>query len=796
MKAPLSWIKEFIPINISENSLSTILTDAGLEVEHIEHKDFSFEGVIVGKVIETKPHPDAQNLCIATVSDGQQNFQVVCGAPNCRKDLVTAFAPIGSALDIHSEKPFKIKKAKLRGIESYGMLCSGEELGLSSDNDGIMELDQSFKVGNNIQSYFDDPILDISLTPNLGHCFSILGLAREIKAFTNEEINLPQIHFEEDPEQSTEDNISVTIDSDAPCEQYSCRYLYDIQNSSTPSWMAKRLQQCGLKSTSLIVDTVNYVMLEMGQPMHAFDFDRLIAKKIGVKTTEKEISFTCLDGKKVTVPTGTLMIYDENTPIAIAGIMGGANTATVDTTHSILLEAAHFDGKKIRRTSKDLQVRTDSSARFEKEIDRLAIESALDRVSSLLQQYGQAKIAKDIYTTKKSSYTQKKIQGEISNIKRILGITISPNEVKELLNKIDFSYSSKDDEIYHCLAPSYRNDIETEIDIIEEVARLYGYNNIPYNTPYYSTSHIPHHPLYLMEKRLRDFMLRLGLQELLTCNLISPTQAAIIEEHSAISVMHAKSIEQSVLRPSFLPALLKNIKHNQNFGEFNFSGFEIGKLHFKDNDQFKEKAGLGIILSGNKFHPHWDIKQTTYDFFDLKGFVESLFDLLNLSKYTFVKGNLSSFHPGRQATVHTGNEQIGVIGQVHPKICNDLEIKNNVYYAQLDIEELAKLMPKKVTMTELPQYPSSQRDITLTFDTSIEMQTVLDTLENSKSKILKKVRLIDIYKSDKLGANKMNCTFRITYRDDSKTMDIKQVEKEHEKVTQLLRQKLEAFIYS
>lgn len=792
MKISLSWLKQYIDFNYTAEELSELFTLIGLEVEHIDHRKLPFEKIITAQVTETAPHPDADKLCIAQVFDGSNTHQVVCGASNCRKDLVTAFAPVGSLIE-HDGKTITIKKAKLRGVESFGMLCSAKELGISDDNSGIMDMPGT-SLGMDLKSLFEDTILDISLTPNLGHCMSTLGIAREMKVFTLSDVEFPQIYIEEDDNQLTKDLIEVSIDTDH-CYQYSARYLYDLQSNETPAWMKKILEDCGQQSINLVVDVLNYTMLEIGQPMHAFDYDRLPSKKIRIAENSDNIELKTLDGQKREIPSGTLMIYDNNEPLAVAGIIGGDNSSITESTTNILLEAAYFCPSKIRKGMKNLNLRTESSARFEKGIDQLGIELALDRASSLIQQYGKAKIAKDVSSTVKTPYKPRSIKGKLSNIERILGISLSYSQVEGLLGRIDIKCSKVSDTTYSVTPPSYRNDIHEEIDVIEEIARVHGYNNIPIKSTKYEGSNIPHDPLYLFESNVRNFLLFQNLQEFLTCDLISPKESRIGSEHEKlISVLHAKSVDQSILRSTFLPGLLTCIKRNQNQSHYNFAGFEIGKLHFKDEGKFKERSATGIILAGNTHAIHWEEKPKAWDFFHLKGKVEGLFEYLKIENLTFAKTSYETFHPGRQAKILIKDVEVGVIGEIHPQTVRDDDIKNRVLYAELNNELLLKLSPHHYKMKSLPVYPAMERDLTFTFTNELVIDHLFKEIKSAKTAFLEDFQLIDIYKSKEIGKKVFNATLRFRYRDSSKTLKQEIVDQELETLVSHLKTALASFI--
>ncbi len=404
MKLPLSWIKEFIDLEKGPKELAHILTMAGLEVDSVEDAALSYRGIFVAEVIETKPHPNAEKLCIATVNDGNDNYQVVCGAPNCRPGLRTAFAPIGAKLCLNKDKPFTIKKSKIRDIESFGMLCSKEELQLAKKSDGIVEFSDEYPIGKDLKDIFGDIIFEISLTPNLGHCTSVLGIAREIAAATKKPVSPPDTSLIEDLEEDIHAITNVTIESKEFCSRYSCRVVKGVTIGPSPLWLQQRLSHSGIRSINNIVDITNLVLLEFGHPLHAFDYDKLEGHKVIIKTAVKGDTFTTLDGEEHTLDEDKLLICDEEKAIALAGVMGGLNSEVTDLTKNVLIESAYFDPNNIRRTSKHLNLSTESSRRFERGTDYHNVIRALNRAAKLMQELGGGKIAKGVIDIKKSNF--------------------------------------------------------------------------------------------------------------------------------------------------------------------------------------------------------------------------------------------------------------------------------------------------------------------------------------------------------------------------------------------------------
>jgi len=803
MLVPLSWLKKHLDLTPQQQSTLTpekiaeVLTLAGLEVDKVEATQLGFEGVVVAKVLEATQHPEAERLRVAKVTDGTSTFQIVCGAPNCREGLVTALAKIGATLKTESGETFKIKKSKLRGIESEGMLCSEGELGLSQEGEGIIELNGEHKLGTKLEELYGDTVFEISLTPNLGHCLSIKGIARELSSLLNLKLASHPSDVLESDKISTKDKISVSIENPEHCYTYSCRYIENVEVGPSPKWLVDRLTACGLRSINNIVDVTNYIMMEYGQPLHAFDFDKIEGKTLFIKAALEPISIETLDEISRTIPTGTLLITDESKPLALAGIMGGKSSSITSETKNIILESAHFDPSLIRRSMKALNLRSDSSSRFEKGIDALGVIKALNRAAALIADVSNGIVAKDPIIEMARPYSAKKITCRLSKINSVLGTHLSISEVETIFHRLRMEVTTEGEKgVFHLTIPSYRNDIKEEIDLVEEVARIYGYNNIAFPETVCKPSDLDHSPLYLMEKTLRSCLISQGLQEMLTCDLISPKLASLSLENPSfesalIHVMQPSSIDQSILRPSMATGLLQAVKHNFDHQNFSISAFEIGLIHYKLSETFVETPSIGIVLTGDKKPLFWGEKTQKVDIFDLKGLIENLLDgvFINNTEYqpSFIKG----LHPGRQGMIKGEHGILGFFGELHPSVTKALDLDSKVYFAQLDILELMKHQPKARLLKPLPIYPGTERDWTATFKKETTMHQILSTLRSLSSRLLKETFLLDIYTSEKLGNDKKNVTLRFIYRDDQKTLSLEAVEKEHARLLAQAKQKLQ-----
>lgn len=800
MKLPLSWLKEFVDINLPIEKIGHLLTLAGLEVERIEKSPLPFEGIIAAKVLKTEPHKDAEKLVVATVSDGNEELQIVCGAPNCRPGLITALAPIGSKLFSPDGKLFKIKKTKLRGVHSFGMLCSGKELGLSDDHEGLIALGETVPLGTDLSTLFGDTVLDLFLTPNLGHCMSVLGIARELAAHMNVRVKEKSCPVKETGPQISK-SVAVKIEDSKRCLSYNCRLIKDISVAPSPKWLKERLEHCGIRSVNNVVDSTNYVMLEVGQPLHAFSWEKVGGKTLFIKTFEQEKVLKTLDEKTVKAPANTLFICDGNGPLAVAGVMGGKESEVTEHTKHILLESAHFCPTAVRKASKTLGLRTESSSRFEKGIDPEGVIKALDQAAMLIKKLAGGEVLAGIASETAKVFKPKVIAARLSKIEKLLGISIPLNEAETFLKRLEMQVVRNEDnpDIFKVTPPSYRSDITSEIDLIEEIAKLYGYNNIPRKRAHYVGSALPHTPLFEMERELRSRLIAEGLQEFITCDLISPKLSLTTREKKEpkgdeIVVLRPSSVDQSILRTSLLPGLLESVKKNFDQQNFDISAFEIGRVHYKVERGYKERLLAAIILTGKRTPHHWKDKPPLVDFYDLKGIIENLLNSLLIKKGVFSPSTLSSFHPSAQATVKSGAVQMGAFGQVHPTLLKTVGIEEPLFFAELDLIDLLEVKNKEATFASLPIYPGSIRDWTVTLKSSLSSAHLLDSIKKAPSKLLKEITIVDLYKNPKLGSEFQNITLRFLYRDDKKTLKHEAVEKEHLRIIDCATQKLTPFL--
>lgn len=800
MKILLSWLQEFVDLDVPSEYLAKILTNQGIEVEKIEKIKPDFSHIVVARIDELKKHPDAEKLVLTRLFDGENYHDVICGAPNCRLGMKTALALPGAVLKDDEEKPWKIKRTKIRGLESFGMLCSGKELKISDDADGILEFSEHIKEGTDVADLFSDTLFDVSLTPNLGHAASVRGIARELAAALEKPLKTP---FEKEASEKQSKLAELSSYHIAPKiedeDTYSCHFclIEGVKVAPSPLWLQKRLEIAGFRPINNVVDITNYVLLEMGQPLHAYDRDKLAGSKIALRKAKAGEALDGLDDMDYPLIESDLVIADEKGPVSLAGVLGGRRTAITEGTQNVLLEAAHFSPTTLRRTARRLGLLTESSRRFERGIDPEGVEKAFERAADLIVKIaGGKKVAK--FKEIKKQFPSRKIGLRVPRLNRLLGTLLSTSEVENFLARLGFLVREVDGETLEVTIPSYRHDLNIEEDLYEEVLRLYGYDRITgIQGVTFSQTAIPDHPLFQFEKRLEKSLLGEGLHQLITCDLISPwaidtLNDPLLPKERAVPLKNAASSEQSVLRISLLPCHLSWVKYNEDRFEPNLQGFEIGKVYFMEEDQVRQKEVIGITLAGTTPPIHWENKPHEVDFYDLKGILERLLNRLGIENVHFQKYDLSFFHPGRQAAIFSDSrELLGAFGELHPETLMAFGIKQRVLFAELDIGALLALAKKERFMQEIPSYPGSERDWTLTLDEAFEVEGVMRAIDYSSSLILEKVSLLDLYRSEALGKDKKNATFRFFYRDPQKTLEQETVDREHERILHHVALRLE-----
>ena len=742
---------------------------AGLEVDGSTPVARQCSGIVVGLVESVEPHPDADKLSLCSVSDGEESFQVVCGAPNVRAGLKAPFAKLGAKIIESSDaKPFKIKKAKIRGIESNGMLCSSEELGLEESSDGLLELHKNASVGEDIRSSLklDDTSIELDLTPNRGDCLGMIGLAREVGVIARQDVT--PLDFPA-PIESIIDNFEVRITAKDACPRYLGRVIKNINlNSESPLWMKEKLRRSGLRSIAPVVDVTNYVLMELGQPMHAFDLEKLEGN-IDVRFAKQNEKLELLDGKEIELTPETLLITDASKPIAMAGIMGGMATAVSDQTQHVFLECAFFAPLAVAGKARSYGMHTDASHRYERGVDYQLQRTAMQRATQLLL---------DICGGEAGPITEAignlpepiEVSLKHSSISSLLGIQMDKKEVRDILGRLGFGLSADDGEVLRVLVPSYRFDVSIEADLIEELARIYGYNNLPQTGGLGNQSLSSTPESHIELGQIRQQLVALGYQEVVTYSFIEPSLAeTLFPDQPRVSLQNPISADMAVMRTSILPGLLSTLKYNENRQTERIRIFESGLVFQSCGEEIKQTAMLAGLVSGRKMPVNWNNNKDLSDFYDLKGDVELLLALgLELDRYTFEAAEYACFHSGQCARIVRDGQLVGHVGALHPAMQREMGITGNCYMFEV---ELAPLQERRLpAASALSKFPEVSRDLAILIDSNYAASEVLANVRVNAGEHLTDLRIFDVYQGDAVAKDKKSIALSLTWQHPSRTL--------------------------
>ncbi len=797
MKISLNWLNDYIDLkSIPVDQIISTLNMSGLEVEDVINEREIYKDFITALVVEKVKHPNADKLSVCKVSDGKNILQVVCGAPNVQADQKIVFAPIGTIIP---NGGYKISKAKLRGVESFGMICSENELLISNDHSGIMVLDNSVKEGTPISDVLglNDVILDIAITPNRPDALSHIGVARDLSALFNLELKIPSIKLIESAKESSS-AAEIIIEDKKNCPRYSSRVILNVDIKESPEWLKNRLTKIGLRPINNVVDVTNYVMYECGQPLHAFDLDRLEGKKIIVRSTDVESKFVTLDSKERDLPKNTLLICDAAKPIAIAGVMGGENSEINSATKNILIESAYFNPSSIRRTSRLLGLSTDASYRFERTTNFDQTVWASERAAQLISELGGGEILKhsiDIYPV---NIQLNQVKLRFNQVKRILGFDIASNRINEIILKLGFKILNENSESLQLIVPAFRPDIEREIDVIEEIARINGYDNIPTETKI-SFSFKKNIDQTSFSDSIRNVCTSLGLFEMINNPLQSEKVAGITGQK--IKVLNPQNLDMELLRTSLLPGALTIVGKNNNLGEKDLALFEIGdvfnlgegKNSINSFEDFTESQRLLILLSGRNSLKEWYSDEDFFDLYSLKGLVDSFlvkFSLDNVLNDVYYASGNEIFDLFIGKTIK--NNQIGSGGRVRKNILKQFGIAQNVFAFEFDIEQLKHINADNKKYSEPLKYPKVVRDFAFILDDSITYEQLRKFIQSKSSELLKSVKLFDVFSNKSLGENKKSLAIQLEYYSIERTLTDEEVEKEWSQLINLIQKEFRA----
>lgn len=788
MKISEQWLREWVNPAIATDELVEQLTMAGLEVDGTESVAGEFSGVVVGEITAIEQHPDADKLRVCQVAGGDEVVQVVCGAANARAGLKIPFATVGAVLPGN----FKIKKAKLRGVESFGMLCAEEELGMAESSDGLMELASDAPVGENIRDYLglDDTIIEVDLTPNRADCLSVAGVAREVGLLNRVEVNALEVAA---VAPQIDDVFDVVIDAGEDCPAYVGRVIRNVDVSKpSPVWLQEKLRRSGIRSIDAVVDVTNYVLLELGQPLHAFDLN-LLQGGIRVRHAEQGEKIQLLDGQELELTAGSLVIADHQRPIALAGIMGGEATAVNDSTRDIFLESAFFAPVRIAGRARGYGLHTDSSHRFERGVDHQLQARAIERATELLMSIVGGEPG-PLVEVSEPQYLPKAEPVELraARIEKLLGLQMADDEVADILARLGMGLE-KTAEGWKVLAPSWRFDIAIEADLLEELARVYGYNRLPVTKIHAELGLRPRSETRIGLKALRSQLLARGYQEAITYSFVEPAiQQLVCPQDSVVSLANPISADMSVMRTSLWPGLLTAVRYNLNRQQSRVRLFESGLSFLPDGDNLPVQQPLLAGLIAGRRHPEsWTESGEAADYFDLKGDLESVLSFCgNVTDFTFSSGGHPALHPGQSATVFRNGAKVGYLGAIHPELQKKLDISETVYLFELELSGITT--GKLPEFTELSKFPEIRRDLAILIDREVAAETVLGTVRAVAGSYLRNLRLFDVYQGEGIDLKEKSLALGLTFQHSSRTLNEEEITATIDTVVGELKEKLGA----
>ncbi len=795
MKVSLSWLSDYTPIRLAPAELAEALTRVGLAVDAVVDRYRYLDTVRVGRVVAVDSHPASDKLTVCRVDTGAGVVDIVCGAPNVKPGVLAPVALPGTLLPNGTTLTAEL----IRGQRSEGMLCSDAELALGPAADGIRILDGELTVGTplNLALSLSDPVLDLDLTPNRADCLSIIGVAREVAAIQKTRLRLPATPaFPEDAGEGIHRITSVAIAAPDHCPRYAARVLERITVGPSPAWLQERLLSVGLRPINNIVDVTNFVMMEWGQPLHAFDLDRLAGRRIVVRTAAAGDSFVTLDGRSRPLDPDMLMICDEEKPVAVAGVMGGLNSEIEAGTTRVLIESAWFDPISVRKTSKTLGLSTDASRRFERGVDPQGTVRAATRAAALMAQVGAGTIVGGVIDAHPRPWSPRPIRLSVRRTREMLGIPVGKPTIARLLSTIEFTTeaASERDELV-VTAPSFRVDVARPEDLIEEVARLSGFDAIPTTYPPIPAGERPPALRLNLRRRLQSLLAGFGFAEIITYSFIHAQSADRLRlpagdpRRRTVPLLNPLTEEQSVLRSSLLPGLLETLRFNLFQQVKNVKVFEIGKVFIAaDGSELPaEPEIIAGLWSGARAPLSWHGKETACDFFDLKGALEAMFSALKLEQVAFTRlpdEACCYTRPGASARIQAGNRPLGIIGEIDPEVAKAFDLKQTAFIFELDADPLQAALSETKYRLRIPRFPALFRDISLILEQGVATQAVLDAAHGFKTDLLESIQLFDVFAGDPIPAGKKSLSFRLTYRSPEKTLEEEDVREVHQSFTE------------
>ncbi len=794
MKVSLNWLQDYVDLGMDVDQLTDRLTMVGLEVEAVYDRYAFLDSVVVGRIAAVEPHPQAEKLKLCRVQTGDREYRVVCGAPNAAVGMLAPMALPDTVLIDGTV----LKATTIRGEQSHGMLCSQKELGLGTDSAGLMVLDADLHLGQPLNQTLNlsDAVLDIDLTPNRPDCLSIIGIAREIAGFQGTALKRPTIDL---PQTSGDinDHTSVIIEAPDHCPRYAARLIRDITVGPSPFWLQDRLLSVGLRPINNLVDVTNFVMLETGQPLHAFDFDQLAENRIVVRTGREGEVFTTLDEKERKLDAQMLMICDGEKPVAIGGVMGGMNSEIEPTSKNVLLESAYFNPISVRKTAKKLGLNTDAAHRFERGVDPHGTLYAMDRAAALMAELADGTLAGGTVDVQYDLPQPPTIDLSVESTNQALGTDLEMDAMADLLKAIEFGVDVNQDGILQVKTPSFRVDVSRPQDLMEEVARCWGYDNIPTTFTTIPAEAATASRLLIQRQRIREILTGLGFSETINYSFIHAASCDRLGLHAndvrrkTVRVLNPLSEDQTVMRTSLIPGLLETMQRNISRQSMNLRLFETGKIFIESRpgDQPDEMEKLAGIWTGSRQTSGWYAKPQPCDFYDLKGTLESLLSALDIAGAEFTRlapGQCTYTRPGVTAEIRINGRPLGIVGEVLPQVLKTYDLKQTAFVFELDLQRLVDQIPDAVYARSLPRYPSTTRDATLIVDQDVEAGTIIEQVRQLDQDLVEEVQLFDVFQGGPVAKNRKSVSLRIVYRSATKTLEDDSVNQVHKAITDRL----------
>ncbi|MBJ6138512.1 phenylalanine--tRNA ligase subunit beta [Marinobacter litoralis] len=790
MKFSEQWLREWVNPGIDSQALMDQITMAGLEVDGFEPVAGEFSGVIVGEVVSVEAHPDADKLRVCQVSNGDETVQVVCGAPNVREGLKVPFAEVGAVLPGN----FKIKKAKLRGQPSQGMLCSESELALSESHDGLMELPDDAPVGQSMVDYLklNDIAIDVDLTPNRSDCLSIKGLAREVGVLNSSVVEAPEI----EPVEAVHSEVpAIRIEAPEACPRYLGRILRNVNlKAETPLWMQEKLRRSGIRSIDPAVDVTNYVMLELGQPLHAFDREE-VSGGIVVRMAKAGEKLVLLDGQEVELTAETLVIADHDKPIAIAGVMGGEHSGVNEKTQDLVLESAYFEPIAMAGKARHYGLHTDASHRFERGVDYELPREAMERATRLLMDIVGGEPGEIVEVVSWEDLpAAKTVDLREKRLADVLGLAIDRTTVEEILSRLGLRVEKLLKDGWRISVPSFRPDISIEEDLIEEVGRIYGYNNLPVTEPTGSLGLSVREEATRPLSVVRNFFVAQGYQEAVTYSFVDPKVQQLVDpEREGIALANPISADLSVMRTTLWSGLLKTVQHNQNRQQPRIRLFETGLRFVKDGDEIDQQPMLAGVVVGNQNPENWTNGRRASDFFDVKGELESLFQVLGI-EIQFRASQHPALHPGQTAELLRDGESVGWLGTLHPQVQKNLELNGTILMFELFLNSIVTgYVPN---FKDVSKFPEVRRDLAIIIGSDVSFAQVEEVARKQAGEHLTDMRVFDVYEGESLGEGNRSLALSLFWQHPERTLNEDEVHTLFNGVIDSLKEELGATLRS